>query len=164
MPRRRFRFTAIVALVVAASAMAAAGDRDGLPSRLTDRDFWRLVSDLSEAGGTFRSDNLLSNESRLQFVIPQLASQVAPGGAYLGVGPEQNFTYIAALKPDVAFIVDIRRGNLQLHLMYKALFELSSDRVDFIARLFSRPRPAALPPGASVADIFDAFLMIESSQ
>jgi len=164
MPRRRLRFTAIVALVVAASAMAAAGDRDGLPASLTDRDFWRLVGDLSEAGGTFRSDNLLSNESRLQFVIPQLVSAVSPGGAYLGVGPEQNFTYIAALKPDVAFIVDIRRGNLQLHLMYKALFELSSDRVDFIARLFSRPRPAALSPDASVADIFDAFLMIESSQ
>ncbi|MES1254697.1 MAG: hypothetical protein ABUS56_03760, partial [Acidobacteriota bacterium] len=32
------------------------------PSRLTDRAFWTLVSDLSEPDGHFRSDNLLSNE------------------------------------------------------------------------------------------------------
>ena len=63
---------------------------------------------------------------------------------YLGVGPEQNFTYIAALKPKMVFIVDIRRGNLQLHLMYKALFELAADRADFIFRLFSRKRPEGL--------------------
>ena len=46
----------------------------------------------------------------------------------MGVGPEQNFTYIAALKPAMAFIVDVRRGNLHMHLMYKALFDMSSDR------------------------------------
>jgi len=164
MPRRRFRFPAIVALTLAFSTLVAAGDLTGLPSRLNDRDFWRLVADLSEAGGTFRSDNLLSNESRLQFVIPQLVDSVIPGGAYLGVGPEQNFTYIAALKPDVAFIVDIRRGNLLLHLMYKALFELSNDRVDFVARLFSKPRPETLRPQAGVADIFEAFAAIDGSQ
>ena len=44
---------------------------------------------------------------------------------YIGVGPEQNFSYIAALRPKLAFIVDVRRGNTDLHLMYKALFELS---------------------------------------
>ena len=60
---------------------------------------------------------------------------------YVGVGPEQNFTYIAALKPTMAFIVDIRRGNFDLHLIYKALFELSADRAEFVSRLFSRPRP-----------------------
>ena len=32
------------------------------------------------------------------------------GGVYIGVGPEQNFTYIAA-RPEMAFIVDIRREN-----------------------------------------------------
>ena len=67
-----------------------------------------------------------------------------PARVYLGVGPEQNFTYIAALKPAMVFIVDVRRGNLQLHLMYKALFELSADRADFVARLFSKERPAGL--------------------
>jgi hypothetical protein len=72
------------------------------------------------------------------------------GGVYVGVGPEQNFSYIATLHPSTAFIIDIRRENLDLHLMYKALFELSTDRVDFVSRLFSRPRPANLPSSASV--------------
>ena len=63
---------------------------------------------------------------------------------YLGVGPEQNFTYIAAMRPRMAFITDIRRGNLHLQLMYKALFELSADRAEFVSRLFTKPRPAGL--------------------
>ena len=82
----------------------------------------------------------------------------------MGVGPEQNFTYIAALQPSIAFIVDIRRGNLQLHLMYKALFELSTDRAGFVSRLFSRPRPDTLGPAATPVDIFDAFAGIPSSE
>ena len=56
----------------------------------------------------------------------------------MGVGPEQNFSYIAALKPSMAFIVDIRHGNLDVHLMYKALFEMSDNRAEFVSRLFSR--------------------------
>jgi hypothetical protein len=82
----------------------------------------------------------------------------------VGVGREQNFTYIAALQPSIAFIVDIRRGNLQLHLMYKALFELSTDRAGFVSRLFSRPRPDALGTAATPADIFDAYANISSSE
>jgi hypothetical protein len=66
---------------------------------------------------------------------PELTRRVAPGGVYLGVGPEQNFTYIAAMRPRVAFILDLRRGNADLHLMYKALFELAADRADFVSRL-----------------------------
>src|SRR5207249_4037754 len=61
-----------------------------LPTRLTAQEFWKLVSDASEANGTFRSDNLLSNEVRFQYVIPDLIKAVRPGRAYLGVGPEQN--------------------------------------------------------------------------
>jgi hypothetical protein len=70
------------------------------------------------------------------------------------VGPEQNFSYIERVRPQMAFIVDIRRENLSLHLLYKALFELSADRADFVSRLFSRPRPADLDAGASAQDIF----------
>ena len=143
--------------VVTASRPAGAPAASHLPSRLSDPDFWALAADLSETGGTFRSDNLLSNESRLQFVIPDLQRTVKRGGAYVGVGPEQNFTYIAALEPSIAFIVDIRRGNLQLHLMYKALFELSADRAEFVSRLFSRPRPDTLGPASSATEIFEAY-------
>jgi hypothetical protein len=137
---------------------------DSLPARLSDQEFWRLTSDLSEPAGSFHSDNLLSNEIRFQTVIPTLTQTARAGGAYIGVGPEQNFTYIAALRPRLAFIVDVRRGNADLHLLYKALFELSSNRVDFLARLFSRKRPAGLAANASVAEIFDALGAAESSE
>jgi len=86
------------------------------PPRLSNQEFWKLVTDFSEPDGTFRSDNLLSNEEQFPSVMPRLVQVAKPGRAYLGVGPEQNFTYIAAIKPDLAFIVDIRRGNLDLHL------------------------------------------------
>ena len=89
----------------------------------------------------FRSDNLLSNETSFQYIIPDLLKTAKQGRVYLGVGPEQNFTYIAALKPAMAIIIDIRHGNLDVHLMYKALFELSNDRAEFVSRLFSRKRP-----------------------
>jgi hypothetical protein len=118
------------------------------------------VTDLSEPGGSFRSDNLLSNEVLLQYVIPELLSVSKPGRVYMGVGPEQNFTYIAALKPAMAIIVDVRRGNLDMHLMYKALFEMSADRADFVSRLFSRKRPDGLTAASSVRDIFQAFATV----
>jgi hypothetical protein len=79
------------------------------------------------------------------------------------VGPEQNFTYISALQPSIAFIVDIRRGNLQLHLMYKALFELSMDRADFVSRLFSRKQPDGLRTTSTAAEIFAAYGDAEAS-
>jgi len=123
-----------------------------------------MVTSFSERAGTFPSDNLLSNEKHLQHVIPDLLQIAKPGGVYLGVGPEQNFTYMAAVRPRLAFIVDIRRGNLALHLIYKALFELSRDRVEFVSRLFARPRPARIGPAASIADIFAAFADLESPE
>jgi hypothetical protein len=62
------------------------------------------------------------------------------------VGPEQNFTYIAKIRPRIAFIVDIRRQAMIQHLMYKAIFHLSPDRVQFLSRLFSRPLPKDKAP------------------
>jgi hypothetical protein len=108
----------------------------GLPAELSDEEFWRIVSDFSENDGAFDSDNFVSNEAAFQSVIPRLLQSTKPGGVYLGVGPEQNFTYIAAVQPKLSFIVDIRRQNMLQHLMYKALFEVSSDRADFLSRLF----------------------------
>ena len=83
---------------------------------------------------------------------------------YLGVGPEQNFTYMAAVRPHLAIIFDIRRGNFDLQLMYKALFELARDRADFVSKLFAKPRPAGLGAQASAADIFGAFGRVPSSE
>jgi hypothetical protein len=130
---------------------------DTLPSRYTDEEFWRLVNDLSEPNGFYQYENFVSNEISYQTVIPELKKHAKPGGVYLGVGPEQNFTYIAAIEPKVAFIMDIRRQNLVELLMYKALFEMSPDRADFVSRLFSRKRPAGLGPTSTAADIFLAY-------
>jgi len=129
----------------------------GLPDRLDDRTFWSLVTDFSESGGYFRSDNLVSNETTFQHVIPALLQNTGPASAYVGVGPDQNFTYIVALHPRIAFIVDIRRQNLLLHLMYKALIEMSPTRADFLARLFSRERPAEATADATALSLFAAF-------
>ena len=147
----------VVVLAVAWSAGPAAERRGDLPDRLSDQEFWRLTEELSEPNGYFRSDNLLSNEQVFARIVPELVSRTKPGGVYLGVGPEQNFTYIAAMKPKMAFIIDIRRGNLHLHLMYKALFELSADRAEFLARLFTRTRPEGLTPQATAGDLFQAY-------
>lgn len=128
-----------------------------LPSRLSDREFWRLTEDLSEPNGFFQSDNLLSNELYFSRVVPPLVAQTKPGGVYLGVGPEQNFTYIAAIRPRIAIITDIRRGNLHLQLMYKALFELSADRAEFVARLFTKRRPASLTANSTVTELMNTY-------
>ena len=134
-----------------------------LPTSVSDKDFWGMVVTLSEPGGFFRSDNLISNETAFQHVIPELQKTPHPG-AYLGVGPDQNFTYITALKPKMAFIVDIRRQNMLLHLMYKALVELSTDRTDFLCRLFARPRPAGVGPESTAQALFDAFETVAGTE
>ena len=69
---------------------------DSLPAALDDVDFWEMIESFSEPNGYFRSDNLLSNESGLQDVIPRVKERVKAGNVYIGVGPEQNFTYILA--------------------------------------------------------------------
>lgn len=152
------------ALVVIISAAAAASSwqsvSPALPSSLSDREFWALSAALSEEPGYFQSDNLVSNEHTYQWVVPELQRRRTAGQVYLGVAPDQNFTYILATQPEMAFIVDIRRGNLLTHLMYKALFEASADRADFVSLLFSRPRPQGLDASASVADLLDAFARV----
>ena len=159
MSRRRHLLIGASALIV--SAALSFGPRvhveaTSLPARIADRDFWRMIVTFSEPGGFFRSDNLISNESTFQHVIPHLP-RTARNGAYIGVGPDQNFTYIAALRPKVAFIIDIRRQNMLLHLMYKALVELSADRVDFLSRLFARVRPDGVGPHSTAQALFDAY-------
>jgi hypothetical protein len=159
MTRRRLAVAAGAALLAlwVSGARAERAPADTLPSRLSDEQFWQFITEFSEPNGYFRSDNIVSNEIWLQWVIPDLLAKVKPGGVYVGVGPEQNFTYIAALKPRMVFITDVRRGNLHTHLMYKALFELSSDRADFISRLFTKKRPEALTASSSAADIMNAY-------
>ena len=159
---RRRHVLVLVTALFSLSGVALFGPRDrvaadNLPKQLSDRAFWKMVVDFSEADGFFRSDNFISNETTFQEVIPELKKRVSQNGVYLGVGPDQNFTYITALRPRMAFIVDIRRQNMLLHLMYKAIIEMSDDRADFLSRLFSRPRPAGLDKSMTAGALLDAF-------
>jgi len=153
---RRLR-AAWLFVLVSLAAVTSGAAAQSIPTKLSDSAFWKLVTDFSETNGYFRSDNFTSNENTYQWVIPDLQRTTKPGGVYLGVGPDQNFTYLVALKPKIAFIFDIRRQNMLTHLMYKALIEQSSDRADFTARLFARARPAGLDTGSSPKAILAAF-------
>src|SRR5262245_32515535 len=105
------RFTILLFVFICSYPKQAAAAED-LPERLSDSKFWQLITDLSEPNGHFQYENFVSNEYNLQSVIPFVLANAGRADAYVGVGPEQNFTYIAALNPKVAFIIDIRRQNL----------------------------------------------------
>lgn len=160
-PRQSWRVVTVgLTLVVLIAAAASRGDArvtPPIPDRLSDSAFWALSQGLSEPAGYFRSDNLVGNEVTMQHPIPDLVAATPRGGVYLGVGPDQNFTYIAALRPRIAFVVDIRRLNVMQHLYYKSLFELSEHRVAFLERLFARPRPAGLDTTSSIEAIVTAY-------
>jgi hypothetical protein len=160
MVRRRFAISASVAGVVLLSALLVTTPSykaaDTVPGQIADDAFWKMVTEFSEETGSFRFE-YMSNELQFQYVIPRLKENRKPGGVYLGVGPEQNFTYIAALQPKMAIICDIRRQNMIEHLVYKSIFEVSSDRADFLSRLFSRKRPDGLTEKSTARQLFQAF-------
>jgi hypothetical protein len=146
----------VVVLVVAAGAR---GPLPKAPASLSASEFSRLVRDISEDGGYFHSDNFTSNETSYLHIVDKLRQLAGTGGAYIGVGPEQNFTYIAKVRPQIAFIVDIRRQAIIQHLMYKAIFQLSPTRAEFLSRLLSRPLPKEKMPAANapVAELLAPF-------
>jgi hypothetical protein len=123
--------------------------------------FASRIAQLSEPGGSFDTDNLISNEKSYLHVLPALRQSGVIGGAYVGVGPDQNFSYIARIRPAIAFIVDVRRDNLLLHLLFKALFAEAGTRVEYLSLLFGRappPQPADWTgaPAAKLAAYVDA--------
>jgi hypothetical protein len=105
-------------------------------------DFAKYIDQWSEPEGYFDTDNFISNETSYLHVIPELQQRVRSGGVYIGVGPDQNFSYIARTKPSLAIIIDIRRQNMLQHVFMKALFELSSSRAEYLALFFAREVPA----------------------
>jgi hypothetical protein len=116
-----------------------------------------MSSQFSEAPGFFQSDNFTSNELGFPEIVTRLVANATRGGAYLGVGPEQNFHYIAAIRPQIAFLVDIRRQAVMQHLMYKAIVEIAFDRVEFISILFCKPPPPGLRPASGISTIWSAY-------
>ncbi len=130
---RRWRVVCLVAGLCVASAVCLAQSGSG---------FAATIAKLSEEGGFFDTDNLISNERSYLDVIPALESSGLSGGAYIGVGPDQNFSYIAQVRPSIAFIVDVRRDNLLLHLLFKALFSMAPGRAEYLSLLSGVAPPA----------------------
>jgi hypothetical protein len=129
----------VIALLGLAAALPA---RAQAPARLSGAEFAALSAGLSEPQGFFDTDNLISNEDSYLHAVTGLVHHGVRGGAYLGVGPDQNFSYIAAVRPHIAFIVDIRRANLLEQLLFKAVFARARNRIDYLCLLFGEPVPA----------------------
>ena len=145
----RFFLSALLLGGIGGAALSYGG-QDALPARnskstIPAPEFSRMVREFSEPGGVFPTDNFTSNERSYLHIVERIRTMRISGGAYIGVGPEQNFTYIAKIRPRIAFIVDIRRQAVLQHLLYKAIFHLAKNRAQFLALLFSRPAPQPLP-------------------
>ena len=111
---------------------------------LTTEQFAQLSARLSEPNGYFDTDNLISNESSYLHVMGKLRQLKLSGGAFIGVGPDQSFSYIAQIRPRIVFMVDIRRDNLLQHVWFKSLFALSRNRMEYLCLMFGKPVPADL--------------------
>jgi hypothetical protein len=155
---------AICALMLVGAPAPVATLADTLPSQISDAEFWRLVTELSEPNGPYPYENYVGNEVMLQRVIPATRQHTKAGGVYVGVGPEQNFTYALALEAKMAFVVDIRRQNMLTLLLYKALFEMTDNRADFVSQLFSRKRPPNLDAKTTVSALLTAYKAVQPDQ
>jgi hypothetical protein len=128
-------------IVVAVLAAATAVFETRRTSGAAPTPFAAEIERLSERGGAFDTDNLITNERGYLDVIPKLVAGGVSGGAYVGVGPDQNFSYIARVRPTVAYIIDVRRDNLLLHLLFKALFARAETRAAYLSLLTGRDPP-----------------------
>jgi hypothetical protein len=120
--------------------MSAGASRVAHASR-DHKAFAALSARLSEPGGYFDSDNLISNETSYLHVVGKLREIGVSGGVYIGVGPDQSFSYIAKIRPRLAIIIDIRRDNLLQHLLFKSMFARSRNRVEYLCTYFGKPFP-----------------------
>ncbi len=134
---------------------------DSIPFSIDQRQFRFLFNGLSEPEGYFDSDNFISNERSYLKILPDLKQLVTQGGVYIGVGPDQNYSYIAAVRPQLAFILDIRRQNALQHLYLKSLFQLSDSRSMYAERLFGRQFKA--PDKSASQKISDLLHRIDQS-
>jgi hypothetical protein len=162
MPLDRARFVALAGALAALGILLSTVRspvrgplREFVPvqGEISDREFGRLIDALSEPEGYFDTDNFISNETSYLHVVDRLEARVGPGGAYLGVGPDQNFSYIVHSEPSIAVIADIRRQNMLQHLLFKVLIQESDGRYDFLCRLFARRCDG--PPADSLPSILD---------
>jgi len=151
---RRIAVAWLVAPVLASSAT-----RGAYAQRPADSSFAGVIARLSESGGYFDSDNIISNEASYLQIASQLTKVGVRGGVYIGVGPDQNFSYIALIRPRIAFMLDVRRDNMLEHLLFKSLFATSRNRYEYLLRLFGKAVPSDIDSwtGRSTSEILAAF-------
>ena len=122
-----------------------------------------LETSLTDAvpASNYESDCFVTSEAGYNDVLGQAgAVRRATTGAYVGVGPDQNFIYAGVLRPRLVLIVDARMDNLLEHLVFKLLMERAETPLEYLAALFSRelpPGPAVVEPGPGpLLTAFDA--------
>ena len=115
-----------------------------LPARLSDRDFWRMSEpDFSASDYLPLPTTLTSNELGIPTHHSRTGRPDAAGRGRPWVSAPSRTSPISPLcGRQLAIIFDIRRGNMLVQLMYKALFELTKDDfAEFLSMLFLKPRP-----------------------
>jgi hypothetical protein len=144
-------------------AAPAAESADAEDARyVRDDSFGPLIARLSESPGDFPSENYVTNEASLLDVAAALRNPKLHDRGYVGVGPEQSYTYLAMLEPRVAYIVDIRRGNLLEHMMFRGCFEAGKTRAEFLTALLAR-RVAAVAGVAMDAGADAGFAALDAA-
>ena len=151
-----FASALVVALAIGASTILWTHEqtRAAAEVEVSSAQFAKYIGDWSEPEGYFDSDNFISNETSYLHVLDQL-QRVEAGGIYIGVGPDQNLSYIAHTHPALAIITDIRRQNMLQHLWLKSVFAMSANRVEYLSFLLSR-KPPRVKATASFKEILDA--------
>ena len=139
-----YRPALIVVFLILMTSSAVTGPKETAVSPFTPDQFASIIQRISEEGGEFWNDNYVSNEAAYLHPLKKMEELGIRGGVYIGVGPNQNFTYIAKTRPRYAFIVDIRKQNSLLHLLFKALFHLAADRSQYLSFLLGRPVEAGV--------------------
>jgi hypothetical protein len=159
----RKMISVVSSILLFASLQLSQIPAQAVPSNISRAEFRQYVEEWSEPEGYFDTDNFISNETSYLHIIPELQKQVRPGGVYIGVGPDQNFSYIARTKPSLAIIIDIRRQNMLQHLFMKSLFDLSASRAEYLARFFAREVPT-INPTASLPEVLRAVRLSRTSE
>ncbi len=159
----RFR---LVALLFVLDVTVHAQTHEVVEAGLSQREYAAAVRNLSEPTALFDSNSYISNETGYLHILPSLERLGVRGGVYIGVGPEQNFTYIARIRPEYAFILDIRRENMLEHVLFKVLFEMADSRQTFLSLLLSKPvkDDAAVLSSPTIKNLVDYFDTLEGDE
>lgn len=133
--------TAPAAPSIAAPAPKAGSTEPAAPAPaeggLAPLDSKLISTPHDETPHTVRRHYLWSNERRHDLFFPSLQGL---GGAYMGVGGDQNYTLAAAAAADVLWLIDLDQAVVYLHRLYAALLPVALTPVELVALFDKRHR------------------------